>query len=88
MRIHIPRSKKEMGEIPKKVDKFMPMKVFYRYFQYTVFGVNRVLGVDGTMNTSSASYVMTINIQEWYTNVGYDYLKCIISMTHNKIVAT
>lgn len=82
--------KKNVGDIPKKKDseKIMPLEFFQRYFQNTVFGINKALGSDGTMNASGAYYVMALNIQDPNHNVGYDFVEYIIDSIHKEITAT
>ena len=85
---NIPMSKKEKGKIPKKkeVDKIMPFEFFQRYFQNTIFGLNKVLGLDGTMNALRGHYVIELNIQNPNTNVGYDYVTYMIDKIHEEII--
>ena len=84
---HIPSVKKNVGEIPKKrdIEEIMPLEFFQRYFQNIVFGINKVLGSDGTMNALGWHYVMALNIQEPNTNFGYDYVIYIIKKIHDEI---
>lgn len=37
-----------MGDYPKKVDKKMPLEKFKNYFVKTIYGVHKVVGIDGT----------------------------------------
>lgn len=74
---HIPKVKKDVGEIPKKrdVDKSMPLDLFQRYFQNTGFGIDKALGSDGTMNALGAYYCMALNIQDPNHYVGYYFVE-------------
>ena len=67
-------SRKEKGEIPKKkeVEDLIPLKLFQRYMQNTIFGTKKSLGLDGTMNALGGHYVMTLNTKDPKKNVGYD----------------
>lgn len=64
----------------------MPLELFQRYFQNIVFGLNKVLGSDRTMNTLGGHYAMELNIQCPNTNVGYDYVTYIINKIHDEII--
>lgn len=46
------------GEFPTKVTDFIPLKYFCAYFQKIVFRLNKILGVDGSMDASPALYVI------------------------------
>ena len=63
----------------------MPLKFFKGYLQNNISGLNKVLGIDGTMNTTDAMYVMSINIHDQFTNIWYDYITHIINTIHNEI---
>ncbi len=84
---HIPPTKKNVGKIPKKkdLDKYMPLKFFQRYFKNTVFGINKVLGLDGTMEALGGHYIMPLNIQDPNHNIGYDFVDIIIESIHKEI---
>ena len=58
------------------------------YFKYTIFGLNKVLGSDGTMNATGSIYIIALDIQDIHTNVGYDFITHISNMIHNEIVST
>lgn len=73
-------------DIPKKVDKLMPLEYCCEYFQMIVSTLNKVLGINGTMNITGAIYIIVINIQDMYTNVEYDCVKYIITVLHNGII--
>lgn len=62
------------------------MEYFKRYFQYTVFGLNKILGRDGTMNAEGGLYIISLDIQDMHTNVGYDFITHIINKIHNEMV--
>ena len=64
----------------------MPLEFFQRYFLNTFFGLNKVLGSNGTMNSLARYYLITLNIQDLNTNVGYDYVTCIIENIHEEII--
>lgn len=85
-RRHIPRSMKEKGEILKKVGDFMPLEYFRRYFQYTIFDLDKVTGLDRTMNGLGSLYIMALDIYDFHINVGYDFFTHIINFIHNEIV--
>ena len=77
----------EKGELPKKIVDFMPLDFFSRYFQYTVFGIDKVIGLDGTMNAPGYIYIMALDIQDSHHNAGYDFVTHIVNVMHNEIVA-
>lgn len=62
MKRHIPKSKLEKVEMPKKVGDLMPLELFCKYFRYTIFGINKVIGIDGTNNASSYIYIIDFDI--------------------------
>ena len=68
---HIPSTKRNVGYIPKRkdIDKCMPLEFFQRYFQNTMFGINTVLGLDGTMEALGGQHIMALNIQEKNHNI-------------------
>lgn len=70
---HIPRSRdnqKNMRvEFPKIVTDLIPLSYFCAYFQKTVFGLNKLLGVDGSMDASPALYVLALDIHDPHTLV-------------------
>ena len=85
MKRHIPKAekgkrKKEKGELPKKVWEFMPLEFFYKYFQFVGFGVDKVIGLDGTMNAPGYIYIMALGIQDSNQNIGYDFVIHIINV--------
>lgn len=86
MRRHIPKEKKEKGELPKKVGELMPLNFFYKYFKYTIFGINKLVGVDDIMNAPGYIYIMTLDIQDPVNNAGYDFVEYIINKMHEEIV--
>ena len=47
---HIIWDRLDAGDIPKKLTTTMPMDYFMPYFQNMVYGLNMVLGMDGTTN--------------------------------------
>lgn len=87
MKRHIPNSKLEKGEMPKKVGDLMPPQFFCKFFRYTIFGINKVIGIDGTNNAPSYIYIITLDIQDPKHNVGYDFMEYIINRMHDEIVA-
>ena len=86
MRRHIAQSLKDERLILKKVGDFVPLSYFRRYIQNTTFGLNKVLGSDGTINSSRGIYIIALNIQDIHTNVGYDFVTHISNMTHSEII--
>ena len=52
----------------------------------SIFPLNKALGSYGTMYTTSVQYIMAFNIQDPNTNVGYDFVKYIITKMHDEIV--
>ena len=50
MKRHIIQDQLDAGDIPKKLTTTMPMEHFKPYFQNTVYGLNLILGMDGTAN--------------------------------------
>ena len=74
------------GEFPKKVIDFIPLSYFCAYFQKIVFELNKLLGVDGSMDASPTLYVIALDIQDPHTNVGYDFGTFIDDSIHQKMV--
>ena len=74
------------GEFPKNGTDFIPLSYFCAYFQKTVFGLNKLLGVDGSMDASLALYVIALDIQDPHTNVGYDFGTFIADSIHQQMV--
>lgn len=85
---HIPRENqnKMKGEFPKMVTDFIPLSYLCAYFQKIVFGWNKLLGVDGSMDASPALYVIALDIQYPHTNVGYDFRTFIADSIHQQMV--
>ena len=87
---HIPRSRdnqKNMRvEFPKIVTDLIPLSYFCAYFQKTVFRLNKLLGVDGSMDASPTLYVIALDIQDPHTNVGYDFGTFIADSIHQQMV--
>lgn len=52
----------KVGDIPKHVKDSLTMEHFKRYFQYMVFSLNKILGIDGTMNIEGGLYIISIDI--------------------------
>lgn len=88
MQRHIPKSKKEKCELLKKVGDFMPLEFFSKYFSYIVFGIDKVMRLDSTMNTLGYVYIMALDTHDLHHNVGYDFLIRIIIVIRNDIIAT
>jgi hypothetical protein len=59
---HIPKSRNEQGDIPKKLGDFVPLGNFQRYLQSIYFGLNKFLGSYGTMDATGGHYIMALNI--------------------------
>ena len=53
-----------------------------------MYGLNMVLGMDGTANAQGGVYIMALDIQDIHTNIGYDFATHMIEMIHNEIVTT
>ena len=87
MKRHIIRDRLDVGDIPKKMKTTMPMEYLKPYFQNIVYGLNKVLGMDGTNNSHGGVYIMALNIQDIHTNVGYDFATHMTNMIHNEIIA-
>ena len=51
-----------------------------------MYGLNKVLGMDGTTNAQGGVYIMALDIQYINTNVGYDFVTHMNDMIHNEIV--
>ena len=51
-----------------------------------MYGLNKVLGMDGTTNAQGGVYIMALDIQDIQINVGYDFVTHITDMIHNEIV--
>ena len=49
-------------DIPKKLTTTMLMEYFKPYFQYIVYGLSKVLGMDGTENAQGGVYIMVLDI--------------------------
>ena len=69
-----------------KLTKTMPLDYFRRYFQNIIFGLNKVLGIDGKMNAQGRIYIIALDIQDIYANVGYYFVTHISNMIHSEIV--
>ena len=50
-----------------------------------MYGLNKVLGMDGTTNAQGGVYIMALDIQDIYINVEYDFVTHITDMIHNEI---
>ena len=74
------------GEFSQKVTDFIPLSYFCAYFQKIVFGLNKLLGVDGSMDASPALHVIALDIEDPHTNVGYDFGTFIADSIHQQIV--
>lgn len=83
---HIPKSKKEQGDIPKKVGDYMPLEYFQRYLQNIVFGLNKVLCLDGTIDAFGGLYIIALNIQDPHKRIGYKFVTYIENHICNEIV--
>lgn len=83
---HIPIPKKEKGDILKKLRDFVPLVFFQRYLQNIFFCLNNVIGSDRTMDATVGHYIMALNIDDLYTNVGYDYVTYIANQIYDEIV--
>ena len=70
------------GEFLKMVNDFIPLSYLCAYFQKKNFGLNKLLGVDGSMDASPALYVIALDIQDPNTNVGYDFGTFIADSIH------
>ena len=70
------------GEFSQKITNFIPLSYFYAYFQKKNFGLNKLLGVDGSMDASPVLYVIALDIQDPHTNVGYDFGIFIFDSIH------
>ena len=53
-----------------------------------MFGVDKVIGLDEKMSTSSNVYITALDIQELHPNIGYDFVTHIINVMHNEIIAS
>lgn len=82
---HIPYELKLDGDIPKKVDKMIPMNKFCNYLQNTIYDLHKALETDGSDVVYGGPYLMALNIQDPFTNVEYDYVKYIIKKCKNKL---
>lgn len=65
---HITYNLKKVGDIPKKVDDELPLCKFKNYFQKTVYGLDKVLGIDATTMVKGSLYMMACDIQDAYHN--------------------
>lgn len=85
---HIPSSKKDIGDIIKRkeVERIMSLELFQRNFQRIVFGINKDLGLVGTMNTLGAYSIIALNIQDPSHNIGYDFMEYFIDRIHEEII--
>lgn len=70
------------GEFPKIVTNFIPLSYLCAYFLKKKFRLNKLLGVDGSMDASPALYVIALDIQDPHTNVGYDFGTFIANSIH------
>ena len=86
MKRHIIRDRLDVVDILKKLTTTMPMEYFKPYFQNTIYGLNKVLGMDGTINSQEGVYIMALDIQDIHTNVEYDFFTHMTYMIHNEII--
>ena len=77
-------------DIPKKkeIENFIPLEFFQRYFQNILFGINKALGSDGTINAMGVHYVMDLNIKDPNHNVGYNFVEYIIDRIDEEITTS
>ena len=62
MKRHIIRDKLDIGDIPKKLTTIVPMEYFKPYFHNIFYGLNMVLGMDGTTNAQGGVYIIALDI--------------------------
>ena len=65
----------------------MPLELFNKYFLYIFFGVDKVIGLVGTMNDPTNLYTMDLDIQDLHYNIRHDYVTHKINFIHNEIKA-
>lgn len=82
---HIPCNLKTVGDIPKKVDDELPFCKFKSYFQKTVYGLDKVLGIDATNMVKGSLYIMVGDIRDSYHNQEYDYVGYILDAMEKQI---
>lgn len=75
---HIPYELKLVGEIPKKVEKMLPVENFKNYMQNPIYGLHKALGSDGSDMVYGGPYLMALNIKDPFTNIEYNYVNYII----------
>ena len=59
---HIPYELKSVVEIPKKVDKMLPVDNFKSYMKNTFYGLHKALGSDGSDMVYGEPYLIPLNI--------------------------
>lgn len=57
---HIPYKFKLVGDIPKKVDKMLPMNKFKNYMQRIIYGLHKELWSDGSNMVYEEPYLMAL----------------------------
>lgn len=84
---HISFNTKKVGQIPKNVEKHLPLSKFKGYFKKNVYGLHKVLGSDGVQDYVYGSlFLMACDIQDPFHNREYDYVGYIIDNMHQQII--
>ena len=76
---------KRVGDYPKKVEKKMPLDKFKNYCFKTVYGVHKVIGIDGTHEVYGAEYIIVRDIQDSYHACEYEYVSYIVDIMKENI---
>ena len=82
---HIPMDLKRVDDYPKKVEKKMPLDKFKNYFFKTIYGVHKVIGIDGTHEVYGSEYIIVRDIQDSYHACEYDYVSYILDIMRENI---
>ena len=51
-----------------------------------MFCLNKVLGLDGKINTQGLIYIVALDVKDIHTNIRYDFVTHMTDMIHNEIV--
>lgn len=85
---HIPYKLKLVEEIPKKVDKMLPVDKFKNHMQNIIYGLHKALGSDGSNMVYGGPYLIDLKIHNPFTYIEYDYIRYIIEKMKEQITAT
>lgn len=61
---HNPREKKEAWPLPKKIEDYFDIDLFFPYFHYTIYNLRKFLAIDGSLIVTLDIYAMATNIKD------------------------